>query len=159
MQKKISTTKFSFGGTSGIITNMAIIIGLNTLSNAKISIIGSLLVVALADNISDTLGIHIYQESEGVTKKEVWLSSFTNFLSRFLVSLGFIFIVYILPINFAVTISIIYGLLILSIISYLISKRKNVNPWMAIIEHIIIALAVMFLSRYFSNFIINLFQN
>jgi len=158
MQKKSSTTKFSFGGTSGIITNMAIIIGLGTLSNAKISIIGSLLVVALADNISDTLGIHIYQESEGLTKKEVWISSFTNFLSRFLVSLGFISIVYFFPINFAVVISIIYGLLVLSMISYLISKRKKVNPWLAIIEHIVIALVVMFISHYFSNFIIGLFK-
>jgi len=158
MQKKPVTTKFSFGGTSGIITNMAIIIGLNTLANAKISIIGSLLVVALADNISDTLGIHIYQESEGLTRKEVWISSSTNFLSRFLVSMGFIFIVYFLPINFAATVSIIYGLLVLSIISYLISKRKKVNPWLAIFEHIIIALIVMFLSHYFSGFIINLFN-
>ena len=159
MQRKLSPSKFSFGGTSGIITNMAIIIGLDTLSNAKISIIGSLLVVALADNISDTLGIHIYQESEGLTKKEVWISSFTNFLSRFLVSSGFIFIVYFLPINFAVIISIIYGLLVLSIISYLISKRKRTNPWMAIAEHIIIALIVMFVSHYFSSFIINSFKN
>lgn len=158
MQKKLATTKFSFGGTSGIITNLAIIIGLDTLTNAKISIIGSLLVVALADNISDTLGIHIYQESEGLTRREVWVSSFTNFLTRFLVSLGFISIVYFFPINFAVTISIIYGLLVLSIISYLISKRKNVNPWLAITEHVIIALVVMFLSHYFSNFIISLFK-
>lgn len=158
MQKKLVPTKFSFGGTSGIITNLAIIIGLNTLSNAKISIIGSLLVVALADNISDTLGIHIYQESEGLTKKEIWISSLTNFLARFLVSLGFIFIVYFLPINLAVTVSTVYGLFVLSIISYLISKRKKVNPWQAITEHIIIALVVMFLSHYFSNFIISFFK-
>lgn len=158
MQKKLIPTKFSFGGTSGIITNLAIIIGLNTLTNAKISIIGSLLVVALADNISDTLGIHIYQESEGFPRREVWISSFTNFLARFLVSLGFIFIVYFLPMNFAVVISIIYGLLVLSIISYLISKRKNTNPWQAVTEHIIIALVVIILSHYFSSFIIGLFK-
>lgn len=158
MKKKLSTTKFSFGGTSGIITNMAIITGLNALSNAKISIIGSLLVVALADNISDTLGIHIYQESEGLTKKEVWITSFTNFLSRFLVCMGFIFIVYFLPIQTAVTVSIIYGLLVLSIISYLISIRKRVNPWLAIMEHILIAVLVIILSRYFRNFILGLFK-
>jgi VIT1/CCC1 family predicted Fe2+/Mn2+ transporter len=146
------------GGTSGIITNMAIIIGLNTLANAKISIIGSLLVVALADNISDTLGIHIYQESEGLSRKVVLMSSITNFFTRFLVSLGFIFIIYFFPINFAVTISIIYGLFILSIISYLISKKKGVNSLQAITEHIIIASVVMFLSRYFSNSIIKLFK-
>ena len=158
MKKSFSTTKFSFGGTSGIINNMAIITGLNTLSNAKISIIGSLLVVALADNISDTLGIHIYQESEGLTKKEVWITSLTNFFSRFLVCLGFIFIVYFLPIKLSVSVSIIYGLLVLSIISYLISRRKKVNPWMAITEHIFIAIIVISLSQYFRSSILNLFK-
>lgn len=158
MEKNFIPTKFSFGGTSGIITNLAIIIGLDTLANAKISIIGSLLVVALADNISDTLGIHIYQESEGLSKRVVWISSFTNFLARFLVSLGFIFIIFLLPIKIAVITSIIYGFLVLSIVSYLISKRKKTNPWQAIIEHMLIALIVIFLSHYFSNSIISLFK-
>ena len=158
MQKNFIPTKFSFGGTSGIITNLAIIIGLDTLANAKISIIGSLLVVALADNISDTLGIHIYQESEGLSRKAVWISSFTNFLARFLVSLGFIFIIFLLPIKIAVITSIIYGFLVLSTVSYLISKRKKVSPWQPVIEHIMIALIVIFLSHYFSNFIISLFK-
>lgn len=156
--RNLIPTKFSFGGTSGIITSLAIIIGLDTLTNAKISIIGSLLVVALADNISDTLGIHIYQESEGLTRKQVITSSLTNFFTRLIVSLGFIFIIYLLPIQIAVIISIIYGFIVLSTISYIISRRKRINPWYAILEHIVIALIVMFSSHYFSNAIINWFR-
>ena len=82
-KRKFDLTKYSFGGTSAIITNLALIIGLNTAANAKLSIISGLLIIGLADNISDTLGIHIYQESEGKQTLNVWISTLTNFFSRF----------------------------------------------------------------------------
>jgi len=55
-------TKYSFGASSAIITCLAFIIGLSHSSNPRLSIVGSLLVIAIADNISDSLGIHIFQE-------------------------------------------------------------------------------------------------
>jgi hypothetical protein len=67
--------KFLFGSTAAIITNMGLVVGLFSSLNAKATIIGSILIIAVADNISDTLGIHIYQEAEGLSAKEVWLSS------------------------------------------------------------------------------------
>ena len=73
--------------------------------NAKTAIIGSLLVIALADNISDTLGIHMYQESEGLSRKTVWLLTITNFLSRFVTSMGFVAIIAIFPLQIAVILS------------------------------------------------------
>ena len=157
MKKPFLPTKYSFGGTSAIITNLALIIGLSTTINAKLNIIGALLVIAFADNISDSLGIHIYQESEGMKSHNVWISTLTNFFSRFLVSLGFIFIIVIFPLNLATTISIIYGLLVISIISYLIAINRKTNPILSIIEHIIIATIVIFLSKYIGEFIVDYF--
>jgi hypothetical protein len=58
---------------------------MDTLTHPKVGIIGALLVIALADNMSDSFGIHFYQESECVGKREVWLSTFTNFFTRLLV--------------------------------------------------------------------------
>jgi VIT1/CCC1 family predicted Fe2+/Mn2+ transporter len=151
------STKFSFGSTSAIITNIALIIGLDTAVNAKTAIIGSLLVMALADNISDTLGIHMYQESEGLSRKRVWLLTFTNFLSRFVTSLGFIAIIAIFPLNVAVVLSLLYGLTVLSTVSYLIAKSKNRRPWNAICEHLLIAAIVITLSRFAGRLILNRF--
>jgi len=71
MKTKFIPTKFSFGSTSAIITNVALIMGLNSAKDAKLAIIGSLLVIALADNVSDSFGIHMYQESEGLSQKRV----------------------------------------------------------------------------------------
>jgi vacuolar iron transporter family protein len=159
--KKIKSdlTKYSFGGTSAIITNLALITGLNTAVNAKLSITGSLLVIALADNVSDTLGIHIYQESEGRKPFRVWISTFTNFLARLFISLGFVLIITIFPLNIATVISIVYGLLVLSVISYIIAVNKKINPFQSVLEHVLIAIVIIFISKYLGGLIIGNFKN
>ena len=153
-----NSPKFSFGSTSAIITNVALIIGLDTAANAKLTIIGSLLMIAIADNISDSLGIHMYQESEGMGQKKVWTLTLTNFLSRLIISLGFVFIILAFPLDVAVTISLIYGALVLSAVSYLISKKRKANPWYSIAEHLLIAVTVIIISNFFGNLIINLIK-
>jgi len=88
-EKNYKPTKYSFGSTSAIITNLTLITGLITSTNAKISIIGGLLVSAFADNISDALGIHIYQESEGLRPHQVWVLTLSNFISGFKIFYNF----------------------------------------------------------------------
>ena len=63
-------SKFSFGATSSTVTSLGIIFGLLTSGNPKASIIGSLLVIAVADNIADSLGIHIYRESTATNARK-----------------------------------------------------------------------------------------
>ena len=151
-------TKFSFGATSGIITNLGIICGLDTLAHPKLSIIASILVVALGDNIADSFGIHIYQESEGIDMKEVWFSTLSNFLTRVFVSLTFIALVVALPLHLAVPCSIGWGLVLLAIMSYVIAKDRKVNPYSAIFEHIFIAIVVITLSHFVGRYIIGKFN-
>jgi vacuolar iron transporter family protein len=146
-------TKFSFGATSGIITNMALITGLGGWQNAKTTIIAGMLVVALADNISDSMGIHIYQESECLSTKEVWFGTFTNFSSRVIVSSTFILLVYFLPLPLATIFSVVWGLLLLATLSYLISKDKKINPHQAMAEHISIAIVVVIASHFLGKLI------
>lgn len=151
---RLYETRFSFGATAAIITNLAMVVGLRTGEHAKLSILAAMLVIALADNISDAVGIHIYQESEGIDIKEVWLSTSTNFLTRLLVSLTFIALVLLLPIKTAVVCTVIWGLLLLSVMSYLIAKDKGVNPYLAILEHLSIAIAVITASNFAGKLII-----
>jgi VIT1/CCC1 family predicted Fe2+/Mn2+ transporter len=154
---RLKQTKFSFGATSAIITNLGLITGLRTGAYAKLSIIGGILIIALADNISDSLGIHIYQESECLKAKEVWLSTFTNFLSRILVSLSFISLVYFLPIKAAVVYSILWGLLLLTMMSYTIAKKRKVNPYLAVFEHVGIAILVIIATNFVGQLLIGKF--
>ena len=152
-------TRFSFGATSAIITNLGIITGLDTLAHPKLSIIGALLVIALADNMSDSFGIHIYQESEHIGKKEVWLSTLTNFLTRLFVSSTFIILIIVLPIRLAAVCSVIWGLLILTVMTYTIAKQQKINPFSAIFVHLTIAVVVVVASNFIGAFVISSFQS
>ena len=152
-------TRFSFGATSAIITNLGIITGLDTLTHPKLSIIGALLVIALADNLSDSFGIHIYQESEHLAKKEVWLSTLTNFLTRLFVSSTFIILIIVLPIRLAAVCSVIWGLLVLTVMTYTIAKQQKINPFSAIFVHLTIAVVVVVASNFIGGFVIARFQS
>ena len=147
-------TNYVFGATSSIVTSLALIIGLNTSSNPKLAIISSLLIIALADNISDSLGIHIYQESQGMTLQKVWLKTGTNFFTRLLISSGFIGIVTVFPITLATYIAVVYGLTILSVFSYFIAIDQNKKPVFSILEHLCIAIFVIILSRFIGSIIV-----
>jgi VIT1/CCC1 family predicted Fe2+/Mn2+ transporter len=152
-------TRFSFGATSAIITNLGIITGLDTLAHPKLSIIGALLVIALADNLSDSFGIHIYQESEHIAKKEVWLSTLTNFLTRLFVSSTFIILIIVLPIRLAAVCSVIWGLFVLTVMTYTIAKQQKINPFSAIFVHLTIAVVVVVASNFIGAFVITRFQS
>lgn len=150
-------TKFSFGSTSAIITNLALMAGLHSEPNARISIIGGILVIALADNVSDSFGIHIYQESEDIEAHEVWASTILNFISRVLVSLSFVALILLLPFNAAIISSIVWGLLLLAVLSYMIAKNGSGNPYLSILTHVLIAVAVIFLSNLVGDLLIGRF--
>lgn len=154
----LQLTRYSFGATSAIITCLAFIISLGKITNSKYTIIGSLLVIAIADNISDSLGIHIYQESDLKRTEVVRISTFFNFITRFFVVFIFILFILFLPLLYASVLSLIWGISLLIVLSYYIAKEQKVNPYKAIIEHIGIAVVVVIVSNYISEWILNIFS-
>lgn len=144
--KKLTT--ISFGSTSGIITNISLVIGLGSGNVSKLAIIGSLLVIGIADNISDSLGIHMYKESEAAGLKESLVSTIGNFLSRVLICFSFIAIIVFFPMNHAIIITLIWGLVLLAGLSYLIARNNLDRPLLEILKHIVVAVIVIAASRY-----------
>jgi len=136
-------SKFSFGATSAVITSLAFIVGLSSNPEPRLAIIGSLMVFAIADNISDSLGIHIYQESDLKKSSAVAVSTFTNFFTRLLVIGAFALLVLMLPILYAVVASVALGMSLLIALSYLIAKEQGVDPYMAILQHMAVAIVVV----------------
>lgn len=151
----VNINKFSIGATAAITTSMGLIAGLAHGESAKISVVTGLLVIAVADNISDSLGIHIYKESEGASKKDIRSSTFGNFIVRLVLAFTFIGIVLLFPSPFAFIVSSVWGLVGLAVLSYLISKSKKTNPLREIAWHLIVALFVIVVSRILGNFILN----
>lgn len=149
--------QYVFGTIASVVTNLGLIVGLAIIPNAKLNIIISILIFALADNIADTLGVHIYSESELKDTKEVWLSTFSNFSIRLLISIIFLFFVIVFQISLAVVLSTIFALFIVIFISYTIAKKRKINPYLSVLEHVFITAIVIVISRLLAYLIINKF--
>lgn len=145
--------RFVFGSTTAIITNLGLIMALYHTANPKLNMIGSILAVALADNISDSLGIHIHEETEHLKTSEVWISTITNFSARLLVSLIFVLALSLLPLFSAAILLTVFGMVLLSVISYFVAVRRKRNPYHALIEHLSIATFVIAASHFVGQWI------
>jgi VIT1/CCC1 family predicted Fe2+/Mn2+ transporter len=141
-------TGISFGLTSGIITTLGLMVGLNSGTGSKMVIIGGILMIAIADAFSDALGIHVSEESENRhSPKEIWESTAYTFLSKFVFSLTFLAAILIFPLALAIKINIIWGLSLLSLFSFYIAKNQKENPLKVTAEHLGIALLVITLTH------------
>ena len=142
---------YIFGSSAAILTDVSLIVGLGSARSGKGPILAGLLTIAVADNISDSLGIHLYKESEGYGQRLSLLSTTLNFLSRLLISCTFIAIVLALPMAQAVYVGLIWGLLLIISISYLISRRNKDNPVKEMVLHVLVAVVVIALSRWLGH--------
>lgn len=150
-------SKYSFGATSAIITSLALIVGLSGTANPRSGIIAALLVIAVADNISDSLGIHVYRESQFKDHKGNRVHTLSNFLTRFFITMLFVLLVFFLPMKYAMWSSIIIGIMLLCVLSYFIALYHNASPSREIFEHLSVALVVLVASNFLGQAIHSLF--
>ncbi|MFH1054330.1 MAG: VIT1/CCC1 transporter family protein [Candidatus Woesearchaeota archaeon] len=147
----------SFGLTSSVITTLGLMVGLYSGLESRLVVIGGILTIAIADAASDALGIHISEESENKhSKKEIWTSTLATFLSKFLFALTFLIPILLLELQTAIFVSVVYGLIILALLTYYINKSKNKKPFRAIAEHIVFAMIVIITTYFVGIFISNL---
>jgi len=145
---------FNFGLTSGIITTLGLMVGLNSSTHSKLVVIGGILTIAIADALSDAMGIHIAEESENKhTAKEVWESTFSTIFFKFIFSSIFIIPVLLLELSKAILINIMLGLYLLFVNSFVIAREQNTNPWKIIGEHLIIAVLVIITTHFIGHVI------
>lgn len=139
---------FSFGLTSGIITTLGIIVGLNASTNSKIVVLGGILVIAIADALSDALGIHISEESEAKhTSKEIWQATGATFITKFVIALTFIIPILLLDLFSAIILSVFWGMALLAGLSFYIGKKEHGRPWHVVAEHLGIAILVVIITH------------
>ncbi|OGD84421.1 hypothetical protein A2165_00650 [Candidatus Curtissbacteria bacterium RBG_13_40_7] len=141
-------TGFSFGLTSGIITTLGLMVGLNSGTGSKEVVLAGILTIAIADAFSDALGIHISEEAENKhTQCEIWQSTLSTFVSKFIFASTFVLPVLLFDLRSAILISIVWGLALLGIFSYYIAKQQKVNPWGVVGEHLVIASVVIVMTH------------
>lgn len=149
LMKFFNIKGFSFGLSSSVITTLGLMIGLNSSTGSRLAVIGGILTIAVADAMSDALAVHISEEAENNHSiKEVWTSTISTIISKFFWAISFIVPVLFFELDFAIIISIIWGLLLMTILSYFMAKNENKKAYRVIGEHVLIAISVIIISNY-----------
>jgi VIT1/CCC1 family predicted Fe2+/Mn2+ transporter len=136
-----------FGLTSGVITTLGLMVGLSEGTHSRLAVIGGICTIAIADALSDALGIHISEESENRhSTKEIWAATISTFLSKFLLALTFLIPVLLFSLHTAIFVGIAWGALVLLLLSYKMASDSGAKPWSVIAEHLLIAILVIIIA-------------
>lgn len=147
-------TGLSFGLTSGVITTLGLMVGLLAGTHSRLAVIGGILTIAVADALSDAAGIRASEESEGThSLRELWASAAFTFLAKFVCALTFVIPVLLFQLSTAVTLSVVWGLVLLSVFSFYIARARGAKVWWVILEHTGVALLVVGVTYYLGSWI------
>ncbi len=142
-------TGLYFGATSGVITTIGLITGLNAGTRSVAAVLGGIFVIAVADAMSDALGIHLAEEADpDTTAGHVWAATISTFLNKFIFALSFAVPLLLLPLETAVVASLIWGMFVIVVLSYFLARAQNARPLLIIGEHLGIAVLVVVLSHF-----------
>lgn len=137
-------TGLSFGLTSGVITTLGLMVGLHSGTHSRAVVIGGILTIAIADAMSDALGIHVSEESKNnQPARQIWEATMATFLAKFVTALTFVVPVLLRPLDQAVVLSVVWGLVLLVGLSFVIARAQAISSWKVIGEHLLIAIFVV----------------
>ena len=144
----------SFGLTSGVITTLGLVVGLAAGTASRLAVLGGIVTIAVADSLSDALGIHVSEESESIhTQKEIWASTLATFASKLVMALSFAIPVLVFDLTTAVVASVAWGVLALAALSYHLARLQGGRAWPVVAEHLAVAAAVIAISHFVGRFI------
>jgi len=143
----------SFGLTSGIITTLGLIVGLNSATGgSRLAIIAAIFTIAVADSLSDALGMQLSEESRLDEKnKPTWIITLSTFLGKFVFSLIFVLPILLLDMRNAVIASLLMGLALIAAEAWFIAIREKKSVPKQIISHTSLTLLIIALSYIVGN--------
>ncbi|MGD8505237.1 MAG: hypothetical protein PVF15_01060 [Candidatus Bathyarchaeota archaeon] len=149
-----------FGLTSGVITTLGIIVGIHAGTRSKLAILAGMVVLAVADAMSDAIGIHVSEEAEGEhATKEIWEATLFTFFSKFVFTLSFVpLIVFIEEISTAILISVAWGSFLIVIVSLYTAKTQDKSIYRTIAEHLLVTILVVVLAHYLGDIVYGFFD-
>ena len=143
-----------FGLTSGIITTLGTIIGLNSGTHSKFVVIVGVVIIAISDALSDAFGMHVAEEtSKKQTERQIWESTCSTFLSKSVFAASFIIPLIFFKLSTAIILSLIWGLILIIAVSLYISKKQKIPASKVIFKHILIAILVILITHYVGSYL------
>ncbi|MDP3899646.1 MAG: hypothetical protein Q8Q23_01045 [bacterium] len=151
------TAGLSFGLTSGVITTLGLLIGLEAGTGSRTAVLAGILTIAVADALSDALGMHIAEESDKKNNRAaIWQTTITTFLVKFFIATTFIIPVILLSMDMAVIVSAVWGLFLIITLTFFIARKQKKNPWKSVSEHVLISIVVIVTTYYVGNWVASL---
>jgi VIT1/CCC1 family predicted Fe2+/Mn2+ transporter len=148
---------FSFGLVSGIITTLGLIVGLHSSTHSRVFVIGGILVIAIADALSDAMGIHISEESENKhSHGEIWVSTLSTFLSKFLFALTFLVPILNFELGTAIIVCIVWGMFLITVFSIYLARSQQKKVSHIVLEHLALAIVVIILTHFIGDWVAKL---
>jgi VIT1/CCC1 family predicted Fe2+/Mn2+ transporter len=149
LRNKGARTGVFFGATSGVITTIGLIAGLNAGTNSLVAVLGGILVVAVADAMSDAMGIHLAQEADPDSEDHhIWAATLWTFVTKLVVALSFALPLLWFPLQVAVAIAVGWGFLVITLLSAYLARVQQSPVLHVVTEHLLIAIAVVAISHY-----------
>jgi VIT1/CCC1 family predicted Fe2+/Mn2+ transporter len=102
---------------------------------------------SLTDNLTDSLSIHIYQESERLDDRAAFRATLTNYAVRLGVSVVFVLIVILVPAAMAVMAALLWGGLLLGALTALVARARGAPVATEIGKHFALAAVVVVVSK------------
>lgn len=152
-------TAASFGLTSGVISALGMMVGLQSATGSKLVVVTGIIIMAIADGLADAAGMHLSEEAEAEkgrnkhTRKEVWLVTLLTMASVIGVVLTFAVPIILLPLGTAVLAAVLWGMLLLILLNYYVAKSNGENPVKMIAEHLLLAIALIIISNWVGSLI------
>ena len=144
----------SFGLTSGVITTLGMIVGVNASTSSRLAVIAAIVAIAIADAFSDAVAMHVSEESEGVhARKDIWDATVATFLTKFIFALTFVIPIWFLPLDIAVIADVIWGILIMTSFNIFLARSQDEKVLRVVIEHLAIAITVVLITYAVGSFL------
>ena len=144
----------SFGTTSGVITTLGMIVGVNASTSSRLAVIAAIVAIAIADAFSDAVAMHVSEESEGVhSRNDVFQATLSTFFTKFIFALSFVVPIWFLALDIAVVVDIIWGLLIMTVFNIFLARSQKEGVLRVVFEHLTIAVAVVLITYFVGSFL------
>lgn len=104
------------------------------------------MIVGLADNMTDTLSIHIFQESELLEKRAAFRATIENSLMRACIAATFVALMVLLSGSLVALSCLPWGLMLLVGLTYFVARNRGVSVTSELIKHIALAAVVILAS-------------
>ncbi len=152
-------TGVSFGLTSGVLTTLGLIVGLYAGTRSRLAVIGGIFTIAVADALSDALGMHVHEEAENQhTPAQIWTASGATFVAKLVTSLSFLVPLLLLELPTAILASAAWGFALLAWLSYRLAVSQGERPWKAIVEHLTVGAAIVAITHFVGAWIARTFN-